>query len=161
MDDLITFLHDRWDAREHDLDTEEGIAEATRYGGWTAPAWHAVDRPGASTAIFAEDCELHTGDIDRSAAKRALLDECLRTLEHEDYGRRMERTVEDLTPAFLATRATQPHIMAFRRFKAHYTSIWCSCGWSIPSAIKVVKRAAIAKIWSKHVTLEGQGEWRT
>jgi hypothetical protein len=51
----------------------------------------------------------------------------------------------------MAVVSEQLHRLRFRRFRGHATSIWCSCGWSEPFPVKVVKHADIEQTWRKHI----------
>jgi hypothetical protein len=43
------------------------------------------------------------------------------------------------------------HRLGYRRFQGHVTSVWCSCGWTIPTPRRIVTRAEIRSCWSEHI----------
>ena len=43
------------------------------------------------------------------------------------------------------------HLMGTRRFNAHITSVWCSCGWKLDPPSRLVTKQEMTDVWQKHL----------
>jgi hypothetical protein len=54
--------------------------------------------------------------------------------------------------------AEAQHAIVTRRFQGHHTSMWCTCGWSAPRPVKIVRRSEMVELWRQHLPTADAGE---